>query len=121
MIKINLLDSITDRPTGAAAVEEKVSSPRIQTLLFGLTVMGGLFLGAGYDYISSRSAHAAAQAELDNQQRIYRQMQAVNQEQAELERKTKDIQIRIDAIRKLKASQQGPGAVLLEIKQRFDA
>src|SRR5215470_5331507 len=121
MIKINLLDSITDRPTGAAAVEDKVSSPRVQTLLFGLTTIGLLFLGAGYDYISSRTAHTAAEAELENQQRISRQMQAVNQEQQELERKTKDIQVRIDAIQKLKASQLGPSAVLREIKQRFDA
>ena len=121
MIKINLLESITDRPTGAAAVEEKVSSPRIQTLMFGMTVMGLLLLGAGYDYVSSRSAHSAAQAELENQQRINRQMQAVNQEQQELERKTKDIQVRIDAIQRLKTSQQGPGAVLREIKDRFDA
>jgi Tfp pilus assembly protein PilN len=48
-------------------------------------------------------------------------MLAVNQEQAELEQKSKDIQGRIDAIKKLRESQQGPGAVLRDIKTRFDS
>jgi len=121
MIKINLLDSVTDRPTGVAMVEDKVASRGVQTLLLGLTVFGLLALGAGYDYISANSAHAAAQRELENQQRIERQMIAVNKEQEELQKKTNDIQVRIDAIQKLKASQQGPGNVLREIKARFDS
>ena len=121
MIKINLLDSITDTPTGAAMMEEKVASPRIQTMLLALTVAGLLVLGAGYDYASSRSAHAKAQSELEKQQRINREMLAVNKEQEELQAKTRDIQVRIDAIQKLKASQQGPGSVLREINQRFDS
>ena len=120
MIKINLLDSVTDRPTGVAMVEDRVSSRSVQTLLLALTVFGLLVLGVGYDYISTQSAHAAAQRELENQQRIEKQMIAVNKEQEELQKKTNDIQVRIDAIQKLKASQQGPGAVLREIKARFD-
>jgi Tfp pilus assembly protein PilN len=120
MIKINLLDSITDTPRGAAMMEEKVTSPRIQTILLALTVVGLLVLGAGYDYASAHSAHTAAQFELEKQQRINREMLAVNKEQEELQAKTRDIQVRIDAIQKLKASQQGPGSVLREITQRFD-
>src|SRR5258706_7406547 len=120
MIKINLLDSVTDRPTGVAMVEDRVSSRSVQTLLLALTGFGLLVLGVGYDYISTQSAHAAAQRELENQQRIEKQMIAVNKEQEELQKKTNDIEVRIDAIQKLKASQQGPGAVLREIKARFD-
>ncbi len=120
MIKINLLDSITDTPRGVAMVEEKVTSPGMQTMLLALTVGALLVLGAGYDYTSAQSAHSAAQIELDKQQRINREMLAVNKEQEELQAKTRDIQVRIDAIQKLKASQQGPGAVLREITQRFD-
>ena len=120
MIKINLLDSITDTPKGAAMMEEKVTSPRIQTMLLALTVVALLVLGAGYDYVSAHSAHTEAQIELDKQQRINREMLAVNREQEELLAKTRDIQVRIDAIQKLKASQQGPGSVLREITQRFD-
>ena len=121
MIKINLLESVTDRPQGVALVEDKVSSPRMQTLLLALTVFGLMVLGMGYDYVSSNMAHAAAQKELDNQKRINQQMLAIQKEQMELEKKSKEIQARIDAIKKLRESQQGPSAVLQEIKARFDA
>lgn len=121
MIKINLLESVTDRPQGVAAVEEKVTSPRIQTLLMAMTVLGILTLGIGYDYVSSNAAHAAAQRELENERRINREMLVVQKEQMELEKKTQEIQARIDAIKKLRESQQGPSAVLQEIKARFDA
>ncbi len=121
MIKINLLESVTDRPTGAAMVEDRVANPRMQTLLLALTVFGLLVLGAGYDFISTNSAYQAAQQELENQRRINLQMLAVHKEQADLEKKTQDIQTRIDAIVKLRESQQGPGSVLREIKERFDS
>ena len=120
MIKINLLESITDRPTGAALVEARVSTPLVQTLLLALTVFALLVVGISYSYVSSRSDHSAAQRELENQRRINQQMLAVNKEQAELEKKAQDIQGRIDAIKKLRESQQGPSAVLREIKTRFD-
>src|SRR6185503_17058574 len=121
MIKINLLESVTDRPQGVAAVEEKVSSPRVQTLLLALTVFGLMVLAMGYDYVSSNMAYTAAQKELDNQKRINQQMLAIQKEQMELEKKSKEVQARIDAIKKLRESQQGPSAVLQEIKARFDA
>lgn len=121
MIKINLLESVTDRPSGAAMVEDKISSPRVQTFLLALIVFCLLILGVGYDYVSAHSAHQAAQIELENQRRINQQMLAVQKEQAELERKSQDIQGRIDAIKKLRESQQGPGSVLRDIKMRFDS
>jgi len=121
MIKINLLESVTERPTGVAMVEDRVANPRTQTLLLALTVFGLMGLGMLYDYTSAKSAHAAAKLELENQRRINLQMLAVNKEQADLEKKAQDIQGRIDAIKKLRESQQGPGAVLQEIKARFDA
>ena len=121
MIKVNLLESVTDRPQGVAAVEEKVASPRIQTLLLALTVFGLLALAIGYENVSTKMAHSAAQKELENQKRLQAQMLAFQKEQQELEKKTQEIQSRIDAIKKLRESQQGPSAVLQEIKSRFDA
>ncbi|HEU4837002.1 MAG TPA: PilN domain-containing protein [Pyrinomonadaceae bacterium] len=121
MIKVNLLESVTDRPQGVAAVEEKVASRAVQTLLLALTVFGLTVLAMGYDYVSSNMARTAAQKELDNQKRINQQMLAIQKEQMELEKKTKEVQARIDAIKKLRESQQGPSAVLQEIKARFDA
>src|SRR3954467_12285087 len=121
MIKVNLLESVTDRPSGVAFVEDKVSSTRTQTLLLVLTVVALLVLGIGYDYVSANAQHQAATKELDNQKRINDQMNSVKREQADLERKLSDINFRIDAIQKLRGSQQGPGNVLAEVKARFDA
>lgn len=121
MIKINLLESVTDRPKGVALVEEKVASPRTQTLLLGLTVLGLFAVAISYDYVSSKSAHSTAQRELENQRQINQRMLVVQKEQTELEKKSKEIQARIDAIKKLRESQQGPSAILQEIKGRFDS
>ena len=121
MIKINLLESVTDRPKGVALVEDKVASPRIQTLLLALTVFGLMILGMGYEYVSAQNAHSTAQKELETERRINQQMLAVQREQTELEKKAQEIQARIDAIKRLRESQQGPSAVLHEIKARFDA
>ena len=121
MIKINLLESVTDRPTGAVMVEARVATPLVQTMLLALTVFGLLVTGISYDYVSSNRDHRVAQAELQKQRQINQQMLAINREQAELEKKTQDIQGRIDAIKRLRESQQGPSAVLREIKARFDA
>jgi len=121
MIKINLLESVTDRPNGVALVEEKVASPRMQTLFLALTVFGLMALAMGYEYVSSKRAMENAQTELKLEQQRNQQMQAVQKEQTELENKAKEIQARIDAIKKLRESQQGPSAILQEIKVRFDA
>lgn len=120
MIKINLLESVTDKQGSVAAVEQKVTSPLIQTLLLFLIVMGLLTAGMAYDYMSASWAKDAAQKELDKQERIYQEMLAVTKQQDEIKKKTQDIQVRIDAIQQLRASQQGPVAVLKEIKDRFD-
>ena len=121
MIRVNLLESVTDRPQGVAAVEEKVASRAVQTLLLAVTVFGLTVVAMGYDYVSSNMARTAAQRDLDNEKRINQQMLATQKEQMELEKKSKEVQARIDAIKKLRESQQGPSAVLQEIKARFDA
>lgn len=121
MIKVNLLDSVTNRVKGVAAVEQKVANPRMQTLLLALVVFGLLIAGMLYDYYSSSNARDAQLAEKAEQERIQSQMVAVNKERTDLEKKTADVQSRIDAIQALRASQQGPGAVLREIKMRFDS
>jgi Tfp pilus assembly protein PilN len=121
MIKVNLLDSVTDRAKGVAAVEQKVANPQMQTLLLGLVVFGLLVAGMLYDYYSTSSAREAEMAEKTKQEQIQAQMVAVNQERTDLQKKTADIQARIDAIQKLRTSQQGPGTVLREIKMRFDS
>src|SRR5688500_12139415 len=82
--------------------------------------MALLILGVGYDYVSTNRKHQDAVQELDRQTRINTQMNAVKKEQGELEKKIADINLRVQAIQKLRTSQQGPSAVLEEIKLRFD-
>src|SRR5205085_1413113 len=61
------------------------------------------------------------QKEKAAQEQVQAQMVAVNKERADLEKKTNDIQARINAIQSLRASQQGPRTVLREIKSRIDS
>ena len=91
MIKINLLNSITDRPAAVAFVEDKVSSTRTQTFLLALTMIGLLVLGIGYDYVSANTQHTAAVSELEKQRRINEQMNAVKREQADAVRARHDL------------------------------
>jgi Tfp pilus assembly protein PilN len=79
-----------------------------------------LVLGVGYDYVSANAQHVAATKELAYQRQLNDQMNTVKKEQAELEKRLADINYRIDAIQKLRSSQQGPSGVLAEIKARFD-
>ncbi|HEX8069695.1 MAG TPA: hypothetical protein VF546_07085 [Pyrinomonadaceae bacterium] len=119
MIKINLLDSVTDKPGSFAAVEARVASPGGQWKLLLLVVVALTTLGMFFDWSTARAARAAAQAQLEEQQRIAAQMELIKKEQADLEKKTKDVQARIDVIKKLRDSQQGPVAVLTSINERL--
>ncbi|PYS77645.1 MAG: hypothetical protein DMF67_13700 [Acidobacteria bacterium] len=121
MIKVNLLDSVTERANSAAVVEEKVANPRMRFWLLGAAVFGLLALGMLFDYVSAAASQSRAKAELERQQQIAAQMAAVNKEQAELEKKLKDINSRIDAIKRLRSSQQGPVALLSEVNSRIPA
>ncbi len=119
MIKINLLNSVTGKAGSFAAVEARVATPRMQGKLMLLVVIALTALGIFFDYSTANSAKAAAQTQLEEQQRIAAQMEMVKREQAELESKTKDVQVRINAIKRLRDSQQGPVAVLSAINDRL--
>nr|MBA3241556.1 hypothetical protein [Acidobacteriota bacterium] len=49
MIKVNLLDSVTDRARSAGAVEKKVSDPRTRFWLLGASMFALLALGMVFD------------------------------------------------------------------------
>src|SRR5919107_828910 len=97
MIKVNLLDSVTDK-TSVAAIETRVANPRTQGRLVLLVVVALMGLAIVFDWTSANSAHAEVTAELKRQE-----------EQA----------ARMEAIKKLRASQQGPVAVLSAINERL--
>jgi len=119
MIKINLLDSVTDRTRSVAAVEVQVANPRTRTWLLVFVVAGLLAGGMGFDWYSARTAVAAAKEDLKREEEITARMEAVNKEQAQLEKKVKAIETRIEVIKKLRASQRGPVSVLSAINERI--
>ena len=88
-------------------------------LLVMLSVFGLMLAGMGLDWASALAGYASAQTELKSQQEIAKQMAAINKEQSELESKIKDVQTRIDVIKRLRASQKGPVAVLSSINERL--
>jgi Tfp pilus assembly protein PilN len=120
MIKINLLDSVTDRQnTAVVAVEKKVASPVSRLLLMSLAVAGLLIAVIGWDIVSTQMAKTEAEKELENQKQIAAQLEAVMKEQKELEAKIASIDARINAIKKLRSEQAGPSAVLEALKERI--
>jgi len=120
MIKINLLESITERQNGAVVVvERKVGSANSKLLLMSLAVTALLIAVIGWDIVSTQMAKVEAEKELANQQEIAKQLESVMKEQKELEQKIANIDVRISAIKKLRGSQAGPSAVLESLKERI--
>lgn len=121
MIKVNLLDSVTDRTRSVAAVEAKVANPRVRSWMLGAVVAGLTVLGMGVDYVSANHRHAEAKEELAKQEEISNKMKEITRQQTDLEKKIDEVNKRIEAIKKLRAAQRGPVAVLSEINSRIPA
>ncbi|MFN0280310.1 MAG: PilN domain-containing protein [Pyrinomonadaceae bacterium] len=120
MIKINLLNSVTERQAGTVvAVDRKISSGSSRLLLMSVVVSVMLAAVIGWDIISTQMAKTAAEAELNNQKTIAAELEVVMNEQRELEQKIASIDSRIEAIKKLRASQAGPSAVLDAMRERI--
>lgn len=120
MIKVNLLNSVTERQGGTVmAVDRQVSSPASRLLLLTLAV-GFLWAAVvGWDVISSHMAKNRAEKERAEQQQIQKELEVVMKEQQELEQKIKNIDTRIEAIKNLRSKQAGPSAVLEAMRERI--
>lgn len=121
MIKVNLLDSVNERSQGATVVEQKVANPNVRVWIMAVSIFALMSLVMVFDYVSATAANASAKAELERQQQIAAQMAAINAEQAELEKKLNAIKTRINAIKQLRASQQGPVSLLSDVNARIPA
>lgn len=122
MIKVNLLNSVTDRVNsggGVAAVEKKIVDPKTQSYIIAVSIACVMFVVMGFDYVSANSNRTQAEQELAEQERIAQQMQAVIKEQTDLDKKTKEVNARINAVQSLRSSQKGPVAVLSAINERI--
>jgi len=102
MIKVNLLNSVTERQGGAIdAVDRRVGSPGTRLLLMSLAIGFLTFAVIGWDIISTQMAKAAAEQELATQKQIGAELEVVMNEQKDLEAKIKSIDTRIQAIKDL--------------------
>jgi len=120
MLKINLLNSVTERQSGAVlAVDRKVSSPASRLLLISLAVGFMLMAVIGWDVISTQMAKTEAERQKAEQEQIARELEVVMKEQKELEAKIQSIDARIEAIKKLRSEQAGPSAVLDAMRERI--
>jgi len=119
MLKINLLNSVTERQVGTIdVVDRKIGSAGSRFLVLTLVVGFLTFAVIGWDIVSSRMAKSAAEAELQVQKEKEQQLQAVIDEQKDLEQRINAIDARIEAIKKLRSSQAGPSAVLEAMRER---
>ena len=120
MIKINLLNSVTERQGGAVvAVDKTISSASSRLLLMSVVVAVLLAAVIGWDVISTQMAKAEAERQLDEQKQIAAELEVVMAEQNELDAKIKGIDARITAIKKLRSEQAGPSAVLDAMRERI--
>lgn len=120
MIRFNLLNSVTERQGGpVASVEKRASSPITRLLLLAIVVFTMTLGVIGWDVISTVRAKAEAERQLEEQKRKAVELEAVMKEQKELEARIKNIDLRIEAIKKLRNSQAGPSAVLEALRERI--
>lgn len=120
MIKVNLLNSVTERQGSTVmAVDRKVGSASSRLLLLTLAVAFLLTAVVGWDVISSQMAKTQALEDKAEQERIQKELEVVMKEQQELEQKIKNIDTRIEAIKNLRAKQAGPSAVLDAMRERI--
>ena len=120
MIKINLLDSVTERQGGAVfAVERRISSPASRLLIMAVTVGVLLVLTIVGDIVITQRAKAEAERQLAEQKQIAAELETVTKEMKDLDAKIKNIDSRIETIKKLRASQAGPSAVLEAMRERI--
>lgn len=120
MIKINLLNSVTERQNGTViAVDRKLSSANSRLALMSVAVAVLLAAVIGWEVISTQMAKTEAERQLDEQKRIEAELAVVIAEQKELEMKIASIDGRIEAIKRLRSSQAGPSAVLDAMRERI--
>lgn len=120
MIKINLLNSVTERQGGAiVAVDRKISSANSRFILLSVVVSILLAAVIGWDVISTQMAKTEAERQLNEQKQIAAELEVVMNEQKDLEQKIANIDGRIEAIKTLRSSQAGPSAVLEAMRERI--
>jgi Tfp pilus assembly protein PilN len=122
MIKINLLESVTEKQaTTSNVVNKKVANPMSRLMLMAVACAALFALVAGADILNSSIKKSEAEKALVNEKEIAAQLETVIKEQNDLDVKIKAIDSRIEAIKKIRSAQAGPSAVLEAVKERIQS
>jgi Tfp pilus assembly protein PilN len=122
MIKINLLESVTEKhATTSNVVNKKVANPMSRLMLMAVACAALFVLVAGADVLNSSMKKTEAEKALANEKEIAAQLDTIIKEQNELDTKIKSIDSRIEAIKKIRSAQAGPSAVLEAVKERIQS
>lgn len=119
MIKINLLDSVTERSGAASAVERGMANPMTRLLIMTATVAMLLVMTIVGDIVMTQREKAESERKLQEQKQIAGELESVTKEMKDLDAKIQNISTRIETIKKLRASQAGPSAVLEAMRERI--
>ena len=120
MIKINLLDSVTERNGGAVSVvERRIANPMSRLVIMTATVGMLLLLTIVGDIVMTQRAKTEAERQLAEQKQIASELESVTKEMKDLDLKIQNISTRIDTIKRLRGSQAGPSAVLEAMRERI--
>jgi Tfp pilus assembly protein PilN len=117
MIRVNLLEGTAEHRV--AVQKTKVAARRGQQLFMVVSALLLLVVALGIDHLSTNSAHAEAQAELDHEQEEAKKLESDMARKAELEGELKQLDERIHVIKQLRAEQKGPVAMMSAINERM--
>ena len=117
MIRVNLLEGTAEHRV--AVQKTKVAARRGQQLFMVVSALLLFVVAIGIDHLSTNSAHAEAQAELDHEQEEAKKLETDMARKAELEGELKQLDERIRVIKQLRAEQKGPVAMMSAINERM--
>jgi len=119
MIRINLLYSSVERETTAKGAVRPTRRHWSKLELSAVVIAALLVMALAGEYLASEWSLSTAKERLAEQERTGVELTSVLKEQKELEQTVKGIEARIDAIKRLRAGQSGPSAVLDAIRERI--
>jgi Tfp pilus assembly protein PilN len=117
MIRVNLLEGTAEHRV--AVQKTKVAARRGQQIFMVVSALALCLVALGVDHLWTNNAHAAAESELDREQKMAEQLKADVERKNALDAQIKEIDDRSKVIKDLRASQETPVPMLSAINDRM--
>ena len=117
MIRVNLLEGTAEHRVSVQ--KTKVAARRGQQIFMLASALVVFLIAIGVDHLWTNSAHAAAKTSLAREEEEAKKLEADIQRKNELEAELKQLDDRIKIIKRLRAEQKGPVAMLSAINERM--